>query len=117
MRKFESGATRDNDAGKLDYEGFLSPLALERFAEYMNLNRFQADGELRDSDNWQKGIPKDAYMKSMWRHFMDVWKAHRGVGTIPMDEALCAVLFNAMGYLHEALKCSDDTSSTPNTAA
>lgn len=102
MRTFDSGATRDGDEDKLDFEGFLSPLVLERFAEYMNRHRVQADGSLRDSDNWQKGIPMDAYMKSMWRHFMDVWMGHRY--NLPKEEALCALLFNAQGYLHELLK-------------
>jgi hypothetical protein len=102
---FETGATRNGDAGKFDYEGFLSPLVLERFAQYMNLHRRQPDGSLRDSDNWQRGIPKDQYMKSLWRHFMDVWKIHRGYGgDIPLEDALCAVLFNVMGYLHETVK-------------
>lgn len=105
MRKFESGATRDTDEGKLDYEGFLSPVALEAFAQYMHKNRVQSDGQLRASDNWQKGIPRDAYMKSMFRHFMDVWMCHRDVA--PADdlaEALCALLFNVQGYLHEVRK-------------
>ncbi len=104
MRTFETGATRDA-AGleKLDYEGFLSPLVLKRFAEYMNANRVTAQG-VRDSDNWQKGIPLDVYMKSMHRHFMDIWMNHRGYETKDdMETALCAVLFNAMGYLHETL--------------
>ena len=108
VRRFTTGATRDTDAGKLDYEGFLSPLVLERYARYMNKHRVLPDGSLRASDNWQNGIPKDAYMKSLWRHFMDVWRAHRGWDDgcqwISIEEALCAVLFNAMGYLHEHLK-------------
>ena len=58
MRNFDTGATRDVDTNKLDFEGFLSPVVLERYAEYMHKNRVQADGNLRDSDNWQKGIPK-----------------------------------------------------------
>ena len=104
MRTFDTGATRDTETGKLDYEGFLSPLVLERFAEYMNKHRVQADGTLRDSDNWQKGIPKEAYMKSGWRHFMDWWKEHRGHESREgLEEALCAVIFNAQGYLHEVL--------------
>jgi hypothetical protein len=74
----------------------------------MNKHRVLPDGSLRASDNWQNGIPKDAYMKSLWRHFMEAWTAHRGWDDgcqwIPIDEALCAVLFNAMGYLHEHLK-------------
>ena len=36
MRQFETGAIRDDDEGKLDFEGCLSPLALEAFAEYSN---------------------------------------------------------------------------------
>ena len=108
MRKFDSGATRNTDTNKLDFEGFLSPLVLERFAEYMHENRLQADGELRDSDNLQKGIPKDEYMKSMWRHFFDVWKHKRGL-EVKEDKqtALCALLFNIMGLLHEELKHED----------
>ena len=109
MRTFDTGATRNSEEGKLDYEGFLSPLVLRRYAEYMNANRVQADGELRDSDNWQKGIPLNAYMKSMWRHFMGLWFIHRGYagggkGTqTEQEEMLCAVIFNASGYLHEIL--------------
>jgi len=106
LRIFETGATRDLDADKYDYEGFLSPLVLDRFAAYMHKHRMQVDGSLRASDNWQKGIPKDAYMKSGWRHFMAWWKLHRQpkVDRPQLEEALCALLFNAMGYLHEALK-------------
>jgi hypothetical protein len=105
MREFSTGATRNLEDNKLDYEGFLSPLALEEFAKYMHKHRLQEDGKLRDSDNWQKGIPVDAYMKSMFRHFFDTWKNHRGLET-PEDQItnLCAVIFNAQGMLHELLK-------------
>ncbi len=104
MRTFNTGATRDSDETKPDYEGFLSPLVIVRFGVYMNKHRVQADGGLRDSDNWQKGIPTDAYMKSAWRHFLDVWLAHR-LGAGPgLEDALCALLFNVQGYLHELLK-------------
>lgn len=102
MRKFDTGATRDSDDEKLDFEGFLSPLAIERYGEYMHSHRLQPDGQLRASDNWQKGIPVDAYVKSLWRHFFSVWKGHRK-GDIP-EEELCALIFNAMGILHEKLK-------------
>ena len=105
IRTFESGATRDTDEGKYDYEGFLSPLVLERYAEYMHKHRVQADGKLREADNWQKGIPKDAYMKSAFRHFMDWWKEHRGLKSREgIEDALMALLFNVMGYAHAILK-------------
>jgi len=109
VRRFETGATRDTDEGKLDFEGFLAPGVMIRFAEYMNENRVQSDGELRDSDNWQKGIPRDQYMKSMFRHFIEVWRDHRMLGGLrsggaledEMETALCALMFNVMGYLFE----------------
>ena len=106
VRKFETGATRDADTTKPDFEGFLSPLVVARFGEYMHDNRVQRDGSVRDSDNWQKGIPQDAYMKSGWRHFFAWWGMHRGLGggSQMLEHALCGLLFNAMGYLHEHLK-------------
>lgn len=109
IRKFDSGATRDTEDDKPDYEGFLSPLVLERFGRYMHRHRMQADGSLRASDNWQRGIPLDVYMKSGWRHFMAWWTEHR---RYPLQEgiqdALCGLLFNVMGYLHEHLKDEEE---------
>lgn len=114
IRTFDTGATRDTDAGKPDYEGFLSPAVIKRFGEYMTRHRVQSDGSLRASDNWQRGIPRCQYIKSLFRHFLDVWEMHRrdldrrnGIPTPAtvglMEEALCAIMFNAMGYLHEYL--------------
>lgn len=102
VRTFDTGATRDTDANKLDFEGFLSPLVLKAYAEYMHAKRKMPDGSMRDSDNWQLGIPVDAYMKSMWRHFFDVWSSYRE-GSVDKVELL-ALLFNVMGLLHETLK-------------
>ena len=104
-REFSTGATRNSEEGKFDYEGFLSPLALERYAKYMHMHRHLESGEMRSSDNWQKGIPLDVYMKSLWRHHVEVWKHHRKVSTSEtLEDALCAILFNTFGYLHETLK-------------
>lgn len=103
MRKFESGATRDDDDTKLDYEAFLSPLVLERYAEFLHKNRVQADGGLRSGDNWQRGMSLPVYMKSLARHFMEAWMCHRGHRR-GIEDALCGVLFNTMGYLFEVLK-------------
>jgi len=110
MRTFETGATRDTDTNKIDYEGFLSPLVLERFGQYMHENRIQSDGQIRDSDNWQKGIPLNAYMKSLCRHFITMWANHRNaeVHEKEMEDTLCALLFNVQGYLHEYLRKNYD---------
>jgi hypothetical protein len=72
----------------------------------MHQHRKTAAG-MRDSDNWQKGIPLTVYMKSLFRHFMDLWMMHRNKSLKTeeeMEETLCAVIFNTMGYLHEWLK-------------
>jgi hypothetical protein len=107
IRTFDTGATRDVDADKLDYEGFLHPLVLKRYAEYMHEHRRQKDGSLRASDNWTKGIPRSAYRKSLLRHLVDTWLIERGHGNVAVDadieKALCGVMFNAMGLLHEVL--------------
>ena len=107
IRQFNTGATRDTNEGKFDYEGFYSPLVMERFAKYMHKHRKQADGELRDSDNWQKGFGEDHFavcMKSGHRHFMDWWKQHRGYkGQDALEDSLCALLFNVMAYLFKIL--------------
>jgi len=106
MRLFKTGATRDTEEGKLDYEGATSAIVLKRCAEYSRKHRKTASGE-RPCDNWKKGMPRDAYLKSLCRHVMDVRLHHRGfseeaVGEL--EDALCAVIFNASGYLHELLK-------------
>lgn len=103
IRTFDTGASRDTDEGKLDYEGFLSPRVLRRYAEYMQGHTMMADGSRRASDNWQKGIPKEVYMKSLTRHFMELWEKHR-TQDVYDQETLCAILFNTMGLLHEELK-------------
>lgn len=105
MRTFESGATRDSDDGKIDYEAILSPLVIQRFGEYMLQHSTLPDGSKRSGDNWQHGFGLDVTLKSLWRHHVDVWSLHRSAQqhTIEMEEALCAVLFNAAAYLHQLL--------------
>jgi hypothetical protein len=103
VRTFKTGATRDTDEGKIDYDGFLSPAALEKFGQYMHKNRVQSDGTLRASDNWQKGIPKAQYMKSLLRHTFAVWRSWRKYGTVGYDD-MCGVWFNIQGLIHESIK-------------
>lgn len=107
VRTFETGATRSSSADKPDYSGYLSPLVMKRFGEYMLKHQVQADGQVRASDNWQKGIDRASYMESGFRHFMDWWFWERGWSGLAkeeLEEALCALYFNVGGYLHELLK-------------
>jgi len=108
MRTFQTGATRDTEQGKLDYEGFLSPLVLQGFAKYMHKHRIQADGTMRDSDNWQKHFGDDHYavcMKSLWRHFHDLWMEHRGFESREgVEDAINGIMFNIMAYADKYYK-------------
>lgn len=106
MRYFDTGATRNVDTNQPDFEAFLSPTVIERYGAFMHKNRLQRDGKLRDGDNWQKGMPLTSYMKSGWRHFLHWWKLHRNPteSSNDLEDALCAMMFNTMGYLHEVLK-------------
>lgn len=114
-RVFESGATRNVDDKKLDYEGFISPHVMRRYAEYMHRHRTQKDGRVRDADDWQKGIPVRVYVSSLVRHTMDFWTIHRGGTVIDPDtgekatqeDLACAIMFNIMGWLHEVLKSNN----------
>lgn len=107
LEVFKTGANRNPKENELDYEGFLSPIVLQSFAKYMHKNRFLADGSTRNSDNWQKGIPFESYMKSLLRHLEDVWLIHDGYPELArsgLEEALNGLIFNSMGYLFETLK-------------
>jgi len=60
-------------------------------------------------------------MKSLFRHFMQLWKLHRGLTAedekgkaVTMPEALCATMFNVMGYLFEY--CRDRASRIDSEA-
>ena len=113
IREWEDGAKRDTDLDKLDFEGVLSPLVLRRFTQYMMKHTKMSDGSPRTTDNWQKGFGDFAThmktcMKSLWRHFFDVWLHHRGwETTVDLDEALCGVMFNAMAMLHKLLEARE----------
>jgi hypothetical protein len=110
MRNFDTGATRDSDEGKNDYEAIMHPLCIEAYGDYMTAHMKQADGKMREGDNWQKGFGENhlnVCIKSCFRHFMDLWKIHRGIKVLDKKdghevnaiEACCAILFNINAYL------------------
>ncbi|KKN12804.1 hypothetical protein LCGC14_1012780 [marine sediment metagenome] len=109
-RKFDTGATRDNVEGKLDYMKALSPIVLRRYVQYLDKHRTMPDGSLREFDNWKQGIPLDVYHSSNGRHFFAAWLLEEGYevsdnhGPVNEEDALCGELFNTMGRLHELLK-------------
>ena len=110
IRQFDSGATRDTVEGKLSYVKALSPIVLQRYVQYLDIHRKQSDGSMRDFDNWKKGLPKEAYLDGLGRHFIAVWLLEHGFpasdnhGPVTLEDSLCGIIFNAMGRLHELLK-------------
>lgn len=111
MRSFDTGATRDGESNKLDFEGALSPNVLWAFVSYMDKHRHLPNGSLRDSDNWQLGFPDDVLMKSLLRHTIDLWMLHRGSTPVrpedgkacTVEDALGAIMFNAQALWHKRL--------------
>jgi hypothetical protein len=104
-RTFPTGAYRDSDDDKPDYAGYLSPLVIQAYGQYMLKHQVQSNGELRASDNWQAGIPRGEYLKSMWRHLLDLWLEHDGYQSRDgIDEALGGLVFNVCGFWLETLK-------------
>lgn len=108
VRTFDSGANRDDDERKHDYEGFLSITAIRKYGAYMHSHRQLSNGQQRDSDNWQNGFPTGVLVKSALRHLFDVWEIHRtGVATdfdgepVELDNAICGVIFNMFCLLHQ----------------
>jgi hypothetical protein len=96
--QFVTGATRSAET-PYDPSGFISPIVLDSYCAYMAWHRVQADGELRESDNWQKGMPTSRAMRSITRHFFDLWLMSRGYAPRSVDcnsveDALHAIMFN-----------------------
>ncbi len=110
MRDFKTGATRDTVEGKLNYIKALSPIVLQRYVEYLGKHRIQSDGQLRGWGNWKKGIDKQVYLEGLSRHEMATWLLHDGFpaednhGLVTLEDSICGIIFNAMGYLFELLK-------------
>lgn len=111
MRKSKTGGTRNDNDHKFRYEGFICPEVLYEYGAYMHSHRKQKDGTIREPDNWQKGMELDWYADSLVRHTIDFWRMHRGFEVVNPDDGkphtkkglLCAIMFNAMGYLYELL--------------
>jgi len=109
-QEFETGAFRSSASGRIDPEASLSPLVVERLCEYLEKCSHLENGEQRALDNWQQGMPPATYIKGLLRHTLHAWQRHRGWKVLDpkaaenIEEDLCAILFNAQGYLHSLLE-------------
>jgi len=108
-RVFDTGADRSSDKGKHHPDRAWSPLVLAEFARYMYEHNTTATVPRRE-DQWQLGFPMDSFVESGTRH----WEAFKALAKgypafdqkgNPVDvvEALCGVIFNVQGYLHQLL--------------
>ena len=119
MVTFDTGATRSAES-TFDLEGFVNPRVLLEFGEYMERHRLQKDGQLRASDNWQKGMPSDRAMRSLSRHYLDLWLISRGYSARSEDcatkmQALCAILFNTMVLMKNEIEEQEGSVDSDST--
>ena len=106
FRTSSSGATRDLNDGKKQYDKFIHPLVIERFADYMQGKRAMPDGSSREGDNWWNGFPREWLIESMGRHYQDTLLHTKGfheATTEDEETALCGLLFNVQSMLMEVL--------------
>jgi len=97
MRKFATGAVRDDADGKEMYAETISWTALKRYAQYMTKKR-----EKYGAGNFKKGIPIESYEDSLMRHVQKYLANKYEDGDTEKDEDhLAAIVFNALGIMHE----------------
>jgi len=109
IQTFESGATRTSEDGRLSYVRGLSPVVLRRYLQYLAKHRKQADGSMREFDNWKQGIPMRRSFDGLGRHFFTLWLLMEGLdiyddsGQEDIQDVLCAIMFNTMSMLYQEL--------------
>ena len=97
VRKFKSGAIRDNDQDKEDYIETISWTAFKRYAEYMTGKK-----KKYGTGNFKKGIPIESYEQSLVRHLQKYLanKYENGQDEV-LEDHLSAMVFNLFGIMHE----------------
>jgi len=97
MRKFTTGAVRDDDTHKEDYIETISWTAMKRYAQFMTSKK-----EKYGAGNFKKGIPIESYEQSLLRHVQKYLSNKYEDGDVEKDEMhLEAMLFNIFGIIHE----------------
>ena len=97
VRKFASGAIRDVEIGKEDYIETISWSAFKRYAQYMTSKKAKYG-----SGNFKKGIDIESYERSLVRHLQKYLANKYEGGDVEKEEDhISAIIFNAMGILHE----------------
>ncbi len=96
IRKFTSGAIRDNDETKEDYIETISWTAMKRYAQYMTGKK-----KKYGAGNFKKGIIDSSYEQSTLRHVQKYLSNKYELGNCEKEEDhLSAILFNVFGLIH-----------------
>lgn len=112
MRKTKTGATRNDDSGKINFI-HISACAERTFCEYMHSQRFTKDGGYRSADNWKRGMPFKWYKKSFLGHIQDIKMLLEGSKVfedgkeVTLFEAMFGSRFNFDGMVHVLMKDYD----------
>lgn len=97
VTKFETGAIRDTQEGKIDFTETISFTAHNRYAKYMTGKKIKYG-----AGNFKKGIPIDSYEKSLLRHIDKYFRnKYEGGNDEPLEDHLSAMRFNIDGIMHE----------------
>ena len=97
IRKFTTGAVRDQDNDKEKYVECFSFTAWRRFAKYMKTQE-----KKYPPDNWRKGIPEKEYEQSLMRHLQKYFMNKYEGGQLEPDiDHLAAAYFNLQGIMFE----------------
>jgi hypothetical protein len=96
IRKFKSGAIRDNEDQKEDYIETISWSAMKRYAKFMTAMKSKY-GE----GNFKKGINDSSYERSAVRHIQKYLENKYELGNCEIElDHLSAVIFNVLGLIH-----------------
>lgn len=100
IRKFDTGAIRDNDSTKEDYIETISWTAFKRYAQYMTDKKAKYG-----AGNFKKGIPISSYEQSLLRHIQKyLVNKYEGGDEEKLEDHLSACVFNLFGIMHEESK-------------
>lgn len=97
VRKFESGAIRDNDETKEDYIETIPWRSMRRYARYMTSKKSRYG-----AGNFKKGIPIESYEQSLVRHLQKYLEnKYEGGDCEKEEDHLSAMVFNVFGIMFE----------------
>jgi hypothetical protein len=97
MRKFKTGAVRDDDNGKEKYQETIAWRSLKRYAQYMTGKQSKYG-----KGNFKKGIDIESYEDSMMRHMQKYFENKHEDGQVEKGEDhLSAIVFNVFGIMFE----------------